>query len=275
VLGHLGHHLHTIQSLLLAAHPAISFLINTGGRLCPRHLPTIFHLTHYKAGSQWIYHFLRLCLPHRIVEPDSDNSTFLSKPLLQSYVYPTLYLCKEAFYSRPLPDNWYGFLVIRDLRDTLVSGYFSLLHSHRVVDPWVPSWRAKLQAVDLETGLLHMIDHWLPGIAQIQSSWLGAEIFLIRYEDLLQHDLEIFSRILLQDCRLPIRQSRLREIVLACRFESVTNGRNRGDEDVLAHHRKGLVGDWRNHFSERVKDRFKAKYGQLLIATGYESNEDW
>jgi Sulfotransferase domain len=271
----LGHHLHAIHALWLAAHTSISFLINTGGRLCPRDLPTIFHLTHYKAGSQWIYHFLRLCLPHRIVEPDSANSTFLSKPLLQSYVYPTLYLCRETFFSRPLPKKWYGFLVIRDLRDTLVSGYFSLLHSHRAVNSWILTWRAALQAMDQEAGLLYMIDNWLPTIARIQSSWLGAEILLIRYEDLLHHDLEIFSKLLLQDCKLPIREDRFKEIVLACRFESVARGRLRGEEDLGAHHRKAIAGDWRNHFSEHVKDAFKEKYGDLLIATGYESGYDW
>ncbi len=270
----LGHHLHAIQSLLLTTYPSISFLINTGGRRCPSHLPTIFHLTHYKAGSQWIYDFLRLCLPHRIVEPDSNNSAFLCRPLLQSHVYPTLYLCKEDFYSRPLPDKWYGFLVIRDLRDTLVSGYFSLLHSHRVVNPWVVTWRARLQAMDFEAGLLDMIDHWLPTIARIQSSWLGTEMFVIRYEELLHRDLEIFSKLVLQDCGLPIRQSRFREIVSACRFESVTQ-RKRGEEDRCAHRRKAIAGDWPNYFSERVKDTFKEKYGRLLIATGYESDEDW
>jgi Sulfotransferase domain len=269
------HHLHAIHALLLAAHTNISFLINTGGRQCPHRLPTIFHLTHHKAGSQWIYHLLRLCLPQRIIKPDSDNSAFLCRPLLQSYVYPTLYLCKDAFYSRPLPDNWYGFLVIRDLRDTLVSGYFSLLYSHRTDISGILPWRVRLQAMDRETGLIHMIDHWLPRIARIQSSWLGAEILLIRYEDLLQHDLEIFSKLLLQDCRVPIRQSRFREIVSACRFESVTRGRRRGEEELFAHQRKAVVGDWRNHFSGRVKDAFKAKYGRLLIATGYESDEDW
>jgi hypothetical protein len=260
--------------LLLAAQTSISFLINTGGRFCPRDLPTIFHLTHYKAGSQWIYHFLRLCLPHRIIEPDSVNSAFLEKPLLQSYVYPTLYLCKDAFLSRPLPDNWYGFFVIRDLRDTLVSGYFSLLHSHRIVDSAVVAWRETLAPMDRETGLLYMLDHWLPKVAEIQSSWLGAEIVLIRYEDLLEHDLEIFSKLLLQDCKLPIRKDRFREIVSACRFEAITQ-RSRGEEDPGAHHRKAIVGDWRNYFSERVKDAFKRKYGDLLIATGYESGDNW
>jgi Sulfotransferase domain len=259
---------------MLAARARISFLRNTGGRFCPRDLPTIFHLTHYKAASQWIYHLLRLCLPHRIVKPDSVNSAFLHQPLLQSYVYPTLYLSRETFFSRPLPEKWYGFLVIRDLRDTLVSGYFSMLRSHPLVDSAVATWRTALQAVDREAGLLCMLDHWLPKIAEIQSSWHGTQILLIRYEDLLERDLEIFSQLLLQDCKVPIREDRFREIVSACRFESVAE-RSRGEEDRGSHYRKGIVGDWQNYFSKPVKTAFKQKYGRVLILTGYESGFDW
>jgi hypothetical protein len=36
-----------------------------------------------------------------------------------------------------------------------------------------------------------------------------------------------------------------------------------------AHQRKAIAGDWRNYFSERVKQAFKARYGDLLVASGY------
>jgi hypothetical protein len=37
----------------------------------------------------------------------------------------------------------------------------------------------------------------------------------------------------------------------------------------------GIAGDWRHHFSERVKKAFKARYGGILVATGYERDLDW
>lgn len=39
--------------------------------------------------------------------------------------------------------------------------------------------------------------------------------------------------------------------------------------------RKGVSGDWRNHFSPKVKEAFKETAGQLLIELGYEDSLDW
>ncbi len=39
--------------------------------------------------------------------------------------------------------------------------------------------------------------------------------------------------------------------------------------------RRGHIGDWRNHFSEAHKAAFKAVAGDLLIALGYEKNDNW
>jgi hypothetical protein len=59
------------------------------------------------------------------------------------------------------------------------------------------------------------------------------------------------------------------------RFERLTHGRERGQENVKSHERKGIAGDWRNYFDDQVKDVFKARYGDLLIATGYERDSEW
>jgi lipopolysaccharide transport system ATP-binding protein len=81
---------------------------------------------------------------------------------------------------------------------------------------------------------------------------------------------------LLQDeCRLPVSRARFREIVLANRFGRLTGGRSWGNEDVSAHERKGIAGDWRNYFTGPVKQAFKARYGGLLVATGYERDLNW
>jgi lipopolysaccharide transport system ATP-binding protein len=46
-------------------------------------------------------------------------------------------------------------------------------------------------------------------------------------------------------------------------------------EDITSHHRKGIAGDWRYYFSERVKEAFKDQWADLMIATGYETRMDW
>ena len=44
---------------------------------------------------------------------------------------------------------------------------------------------------------------------------------------------------------------------------------------VQSHFRKGVAGDWKNYFDDKVKSVFKDAYGHILVATGYESDMDW
>lgn len=39
--------------------------------------------------------------------------------------------------------------------------------------------------------------------------------------------------------------------------------------------RKGEIGEWKTHFTDHHKALFKNKLGDLLIALGYEKNDDW
>lgn len=238
-------------------------------------MPTVFHVTHWKAGSQWIHKILRACAPEHIVAPQVSEVQFLNWPLQPGKVYPTVYVTKQQFDKVQLPANWRRFVIIRDLRDTLVSAYFSMKVSHPVVWDGISQLRGILQSVSLEEGMLYMIEEWLPSCAHIQMSWLETSERLIRYEDLLEHDLEILESLLLDECRLPISRKRFRAVVQANRFEQFTQGRKRGQEDITAHERKGIVGDWRNYFTERVKQAFKIRYGGLLVATGYERDLQW
>lgn len=237
--------------------------------------PTIFHITHWKAGSQWIYKILRDCAPEHIVPPQLGESQFLHWPLLEGRVYPTVYVTKQQFDSVRLPANWRRFVVIRDLRDTLVSAYFSIKVSHPILESRMAYWRGILHSLSLEEGLIYLMDEWLPYCARIQLSWLEAGERLIRYEDLLEHDLDILEQVLINECQLAVPPEKLRAAILANRFEQLTKGRPRAQEDVTAHERKGIAGDWRNYFTERVKRAFKARYGGLLIATGYEMDLNW
>lgn len=238
-------------------------------------LPTIFHVTHWKAGSQWVRKVLEACVPELIVTPQVYETQFLNDPILPGRVYPTVYVTKEQFHGVPLPEAWKRFVIIRDLRDTLVSVYFSVKFSHQAIAEEIVKWRSVLDSVNEEDGLLYMLDEWLPRCAVIQASWLDGEETIWKYEDLLQSDHSIFEQILLDQCHLPVSRERFREVVDANQFEKLSAGRKRGAEDVKSHERKGISGDWKNHFTSKVKNEFKEKYGRLLIDTGYELNLNW
>lgn len=236
--------------------------------------PAIFHVTHWKAGSQWIYQILKRAFPDLIVKPHIGETQFLNWPIQASKIYPTLYVTKQQFDSVKLPENWQRFVIIRDLRDTLISSYFSFKFSHPILTSVNANWRNTLQNLSLDDGLIFLMDTLLHNCARIQLSWLEAGEPLIRYENLLDGDQEILEDLLLDKAQLPITRQRLHEVILNCRFENLTK-RPRGHEDITKHNRKGIAGDWNNHFTPRVKKAFKARFGGVLVATGYEKDLSW
>jgi hypothetical protein len=236
--------------------------------------PTIFHITHWKAGSQWIHKILRACVPDIIVDPQVYVAHFLSSAIQKGKVYPTVYVTKEQFDNVQLPENWRRFIIIRDLRDTLISAYFSIKVSHGLTGAEIALWRDQLISLPLDEGLMYLMDEWLPHSARIQESWLTSGNKIILYEDLLQNDMEILENVLFYQCELNISRERLREAIIANRFKSLT-GREPGDEKIDAHERKGIEGDWQNYFTDPVKEKFKKRYGNLLVVTGYEKDMNW
>jgi hypothetical protein len=63
-----------------------------------------------------------------------------------------------------------------------------------------------------------------------------------------------------------------RPCVDKARFERWSKGRKRGAEDSSSFFRKGIVGDWRNFFTERDESIFREEAGDLLVELGYDSD---
>ena len=52
-------------------------------------------------------------------------------------------------------------------------------------------------------------------------------------------------------------------------------GRNPGEADPKDHIRKGVSGDWRNHFSREAAELFDQLAGDTLVGLGYEPDRRW
>jgi sulfotransferase family protein len=237
---------------------------------------TIFHVTHYKAGSRWIYRILRHCVGPRLLTVRPGREQLLYEPIEPGRVYSACYATREEVEGLHVPPDTHRFFILRDLRDTLVSAYFSVKISHPTFKfESVNRLRERLRWANQEEGMLLALREWLPVAADIQRSWLHSGDALVRYEDLLVDPEPILGEVLLRKCELGISRVKLREALAAESFESLSGGRKPGEEDISDHYRKGVAGDWRNHFSARVTEEFKHAYGDLLIAAGYETNGDW
>src|SRR2546428_400305 len=80
------------------------------------------------------------------------------------------------------------------------------------------------------------------------------------------------SQMLRNGWGLPVERQRLEDVTARCSFEKLSGGRERGKEDVKSHYRKGVHGDWRNHFTPAITCRFKALLNNVLVMAGYEKD---
>ncbi|RYF45354.1 MAG: hypothetical protein EOO38_16160 [Cytophagaceae bacterium] len=141
---------------------------------------------------------------------------------------------------------------------------------------FVEAWqkeRETLQSLNLEDGLSFLLERHLTRIAAIHSSWLEAGEPVYRYEELLQNE-AMLTELFLDKLQLPASPETLRRALDRCGFESVFK-RKLGEVDDASHGRKGLPGDWANHFTPALRRRFHEQFGPLLISAGYERNEQW
>ena len=99
------------------------------------------------------------------------------------------------------------------------------------------------------------------------SNLFGPNFFQIRYEDLLTDPEEalrsMFGLLGANDAD---------DIVKRCievnRFEKLAQ-RSMGDEDSESFYRKGVIGDWRNVFTERDRQVYEEIAGDTLQQMGY------
>ncbi len=85
---------------------------------------------------------------------------------------------------------------------------------------------------------------------------------IFRYEDFVANQQETFKQVF-EFCNLPSGDLVRRLIVFRHSFRVRTWWRM-GRENTRSHLRKGVPGDWKNHFCEDLKKLFKAQHGETL-----------
>jgi hypothetical protein len=179
-------------------------------------------------------------------------------------------------------------LMVRDPRDQAVSRMFHIRRD--ATNPFreqiLPLTKEEALMLSIEGGirsadgrLLVGIDAWLRQTRQ----WLdaGPLVHSVRYEDLLEDTTLYFGRVLAW-LGIPAAPALVESIVRRNVFERLAMGhriwqpvRARGSENASSHFRKGIRGDWRNHFTPQHVIRFKELTGTALVDLGYEDNLDW
>jgi len=143
--------------------------------------------------------------------------------------------------------------VYRDLRDIVVSNYFHclILNPKRATEFF--NTHQKEQILYAEN--LHK---WSPSTKRYPDvrRWLKRnDIPTVTYEALTKDTVGEMKRIL-TTLGFWTNDELIRYIVAEASFEKLS-GRKTGEEDPKSPQRKGIVGDWKNHFSERNKEACK------------------
>lgn len=270
---------------------------------------------HHKGATTWIRNIVYNVCFELGIKPatvgfsnkfEHDLKTFIERERIDFLSY----VLADFKYVSTL-DNFKGFHVVRDPRDVIVSGYFSHLYSHST-DKWkklIPH-REKLEKVSKEHGLFLEMEFSKQTLEDVYNwNYSLPNILELKMENIIQNPYESFVEVfqflgILDKSKMSVRErllysasnlmarkvrrytpfqvstnkmptDRVLEIVYKNRFYEKAKGRGRGKEDVKSHYRKGIAGDWKNHFNEEHVKFFKDNYNDLLIKLEYESDFNW
>lgn len=163
-------------------------------------------------------------------------------------------------------------VLYRDLRDVAVSHYFYVRKTP--LHPEYPLY----SKLSLAEGLATFAERTLLAFADWVRSWhenRDPEMSIeIRYEQMLSDTVGVMTRIA-EHFQLDSSPETINKIVGAHSFQRLSGGRNRGEMDSGSFFRKGVAGDWENHFTPELKETYKKLIGDFLIEFGYEQDYLW
>lgn len=174
----------------------------------------------------------------------------------------------------------------RDGRDALVSLYFhSLFESDGLNARLVREARRALRFADYADTLTNMprfVEYCFKRKRHPRFSWTEfverwygrSEVSHVRYRELLDDAAGHLRRIVGELTGREFPADLARQIADEFSFERQT-GRPRGQEARRTFLRKGVAGDWRNHFSLEARQIFDYYAGNALIQLGYEQDHSW
>ncbi len=202
--------------------------------------------------------------------------------------------------------------MVRDPRDLIISAYFSHRYSHSSKDwPELIEHRKRLHSTSKDKGLFLEFEFSKKYLEHIVNwNYKQQNILEIKMEKLASNPYEYFIEILdflkivdfsfsnlkqikyalisifnsfLKKCNLPLSAIKIKKISIDMilkelykkRFSAITQGRKKGLEDIKSHYRKGVAGDWANHFQKEHIDYFKKHYNDILLKLNYELTPNW
>lgn len=156
--------------------------------------------------------------------------------------------------------------MIRDVRDVAVSFAF---HFKRV-----KSNKFNDDGTFQEVYLRQVMEAWCAYAGHIRENIDDTGLKVIKYEDMLARPVSVIAEIF-TFMNVSTDDMLVNKVVNETSFENVSGGRKPGEEDQNSYFRKGIVGDWINHFGDKEKAIIRQIGGEEIIRWGYEKDLNW
>ena len=178
--------------------------------------------------------------------------------------------------------------VVRDGRDVMVSAYYHMLFDNDKNSAEAVKNKRELfnfdDYDDIRSNLPRFIEYMFNEytIGRFHFSWSdfinsyydNSNVHIVKYEDLLIDAKNELKQAIHFLGKLEVSDFKLDSIVSKYAFKNVTK-RKPGEENKKSFLRKGIAGDWKNHFSAEASKVFDSFAGKELIKAGYEKDHKW
>ncbi len=221
-------------------------------------IPFVFVVAYTKSGNTWMGQLIADCLQL----PMARNSLM---PIGHPAVFHTHYCAWKGFRR--------GVYLVRDGRDVMTSLFYDTKAWHHRVK------KQSLVTQDIAAFIEWQMTTWKPASSQVnwpkhvESYFRNDSLILVKNEDLHRDGEATLFRIITQVTGCEPDRDDVRAALQRYSFKKQT-GREPGEESA-EWARKGVPGDWVNHFTPAAAEVFDRYAGETLVKLGYEKDRSW
>lgn len=209
-----------------------------------------------KSGLTWLVHLLCDLLEAQHQDTPEMEPLSYGHPVTDEWLVRKVhkpYWGEDIAYLKDKTVVW----TQRDPRDVVVSAMF-----YRGVNDLVHAIGVMVQS--------HYVDY-LEGWFKPSQSLNVAKVIFTQYELLHTQPIWVLRGIIQELTGDWLSDARIEEALERQSFENMRQQLG-GDTHFM---RKGIVGDWRNHFTQETAQMFNVHFGQFMLDQGYVDSLKW
>jgi len=199
-----------------------------------------------------------------------DDRSVINKMLKIPHgcIVSPLYCHHQDFKAMTKPSQYKAFFVMRDLKDYIISEYFSLRYSHSAYHPFIIEKRKLYNEISVDEGIMDVINTEARLYAEVISNWVNSgdsNIFITKFEDMFGPDQNRHFKHLMQHLDIQINDNKIDQLLEQYSFMKMSKGRKQGSEDIHSHYRSGEIGGWRKYLKESHLQKLNESTNNLMI----------